>query len=365
MGLFGPHYGELLPPLKTADFAFTPGLTVETTIRGVHQVSSEDEIARLVLHELLVRLARGCGQLIDESKKARVAHFIGLPDVHGLAMRMYDQTRALFEGQVKGKVKPVGKGLYRQPPLPPHELAAEAVLEWTKTIILGPGVAYIIAHRDGEQITSRAAFYESLWATKAGMDDRALARLDGRLRRELRLPDAGLVNHLAREPERELGAWSQPSAGRPDEASTPFKPSQSAPKRHAQDSSQPNAKGYVKTPSDPDAYRPATYIQKKCKKSVLAYKQLIAILDKHPEIRWTRPEGRSNRRSVHLGDWHKYEDGLPGVPEPTTAQDPTPDQIAAAKASNPKQRRWECKNCCEVYAEKPVRCQRCKGSAFD
>src|SRR5262249_35465515 len=34
------------------------------------------------------------------------------------------------------------------------------------------------------------------------------------------------------------------------------------------------------------------------------YKAIDRFLERHPEIRQYRPEGRFNRRNIHAGDWH-------------------------------------------------------------
>lgn len=68
--------------------------------------------------------------------------------------------------------------------------------------------------------------------------------------------------------------------------------------------------GYVESPADQSAYIAASKIvAAHCPADVVInHKQLVAILGKHPEIKWTRPRMRNgrprmNRMLIHLADW--------------------------------------------------------------
>ncbi|MBN1512614.1 MAG: hypothetical protein JXB13_11425 [Phycisphaerae bacterium] len=77
----------------------------------------------------------------------------------------------------------------------------------------------------------------------------------------------------------------------------------------------PGEQGYVESPVDPKAYRPATEIVSEHTPAGLrvTMRNLRTILENYAtnHVRWTRPLSRSgrpvpNRRSVHLGDWAAY-----------------------------------------------------------
>lgn len=94
-------------------------------------------------------------------------------------------------------------------------------------------------------------------------------------------------------------------------------PVRKAPQDHTPDDDMPDERGFVKNPKDHTAYRPATEILNKHTPPLVAttYKQLKAILRRHPEVRRTRPKGkqgepRPNRLNVHLADWHKLKEKL-------------------------------------------------------
>ena len=81
--------------------------------------------------------------------------------------------------------------------------------------------------------------------------------------------------------------------------------------------SEPDQKGYVESPIDPAAYKPAWKVlnDHTPKKLVLTAKRQTVILENFSDhrIRWTRPEDKAgkpieNRRNVHLGDWISFCD---------------------------------------------------------
>lgn len=105
----------------------------------------------------------------------------------------------------------------------------------------------------------------------------------------------------------------------------------------------PNQKGYVGQPADPDAYVSDSELRREHTPEglVLSPKQLTGILEDHltNRIRWTRPltkQGKPNphRRCVHLGDWRRFIDRQtnPAASGFDGGADPTPDEIAEAKA---------------------------------
>ncbi len=68
----------------------------------------------------------------------------------------------------------------------------------------------------------------------------------------------------------------------------------------------PNERGFVKAPTDEAAYVPAKDILNNHMPTQLGqtHKHLVAILDRHPEIKRWRP--RKNRLCVHLAGWYAY-----------------------------------------------------------
>lgn len=68
----------------------------------------------------------------------------------------------------------------------------------------------------------------------------------------------------------------------------------------------PNDRGYVEAPTDASAYVPAKDILQNHMPRELGrtHKHLLAILDRHSEIKRWRP--RKNRLCVHLADWCAY-----------------------------------------------------------
>lgn len=85
---------------------------------------------------------------------------------------------------------------------------------------------------------------------------------------------------------------------------------------------EPDAKGYVKTPSDPRSYVPVTEIVTAHTPPGLSMtaRRVSEIAEDYADnqIRWTRPRDKrgnpiKNRRSVHLGDWAAYVKTSTGI----------------------------------------------------
>jgi phytoene dehydrogenase-like protein len=98
----------------------------------------------------------------------------------------------------------------------------------------------------------------------------------------------------------------------------------------------PDEKGFVATPSDPTAYRPAKEIVANFPRYAPNQKALIRILREHPEIRRWSP--KPHRLSVHMGDWQKHIERQEGINRQAA--------IEAARRSV-----WICSACHKFYAD--------------
>jgi len=89
---------------------------------------------------------------------------------------------------------------------------------------------------------------------------------------------------------------------------------------------QPNAQGYVQSPSDPSAYVSAmSILNEHCDPIIATTRRHIRkILDDNPEIRRWKP--RINRMNIHLADWAKYVNKQQG-----NEYIPNEEQIAKGK----------------------------------
>lgn len=100
----------------------------------------------------------------------------------------------------------------------------------------------------------------------------------------------------------------------------------------------PDGTMYVKSPDDLRVYSPQKNIMSTNTIGIVSTRRLVTIIE-NPDnkVRWTRPPAKSgtpmgNRRSIHLGDWLRYEDDCRAA-DPEGFPQLTPADLERRKAA--------------------------------